>query len=102
LNIAEKGGRLISLHISNRYRKLKTQDTDCVNIADLYNSAKVWVSYTEYTVFQSTIAREMKTIWDCRYKSSIPKKRKMFEFGYVYNICTFESPDFLQILCRCR
>jgi hypothetical protein len=23
-------------------------------------------------------------------------------FGYVYSICNFESPDFMQILCRYR
>jgi hypothetical protein len=39
----------------------------------------------------------MNTIWDCRYESGIPKKRKVYEFGYVYSIGTFGSPDLLDI-----
>ncbi len=71
---------------------------NCVFIAGLHNSAEVWVSYTEYTVSQKTIDGEMNTICDYRYVSSIPKKRNVFDFGYVYNICTFERSNFVQIL----
>jgi hypothetical protein len=42
----------------------------------------------------------MDTIWECRYESGIPKKKKVFEFGLVYIIITFESSNFLQILCE--
>jgi len=31
--------------------------------------------------------RENVNPWDYRYARSIPTKRKVFEFGYVYNIC---------------
>ncbi len=44
LDIAEKGGRLMSLRISKRNRILKIHKTDCVSIADIYNPAKLWIS----------------------------------------------------------
>ena len=31
--------------------------------------------------------RENVNPWDYRYARSIPTKLKVFEFGYVYNIC---------------
>ena len=31
--------------------------------------------------------RENVNPWDYRYARSIPTKRKVFEFGYYYNIC---------------
>ncbi len=64
-------------------------------IADLHNSAKVWVAHTEYTVSQKTIDGEMNTICDYRYVSSIPKKRNVFDFGYVYSICKYEDSRYL-------
>ena len=36
--------------------------------------------------------------WDYRYAHSIPKKRRVFEFGYVYSISGFESSAFLQVV----
>ena len=67
-------------------------------IADIHNLAKVWVAHSEYTISNKPIDGEINPIWDCRYQSGIPKKRKVSEFGYVYSICTFRSAYFLQIL----
>ncbi len=55
-------------------------------IAPTESFTKLWIAHTEYTVSQKTIDGEMNTICDYRYISSIPIKRKVFEFGYVYNI----------------
>jgi hypothetical protein len=41
LAIAEKGGRLMSLHISKRNRILKTHKTDCVSIAGIEQSEQL-------------------------------------------------------------
>jgi len=60
-------------------------------IAATRTPGDVWVAHTEYTISKKTIAGETNTIWDCRYASSIPKKRKLFEFGYVGGIAGFES-----------
>jgi hypothetical protein len=45
-------------------------------IAGIDNLAKVWVAHSEYTISKNPIAGEQNTIWDCRYESGIPKKRK--------------------------
>jgi hypothetical protein len=50
-------------------------------IAEIHNWAKVWIAYTEYTISKKTIAGKIIALLDCRYISSIPKKRKVFEFG---------------------
>jgi hypothetical protein len=71
---------IMSLRISKRNRILKTHETDCVSIADIYTSAKVWISYSEYTISKYTIHGEMGTIGEYRYKSGIPKNRKVFDW----------------------
>ena len=37
--------------------------------------------------WEKELMRENVNPWDYRYARSIPTKRKVFEFGYVYNIC---------------
>ena len=71
---------------------ISTSICKCVFIAAIESFAKLWITHTEYTVSQKTIDEEMNTICDYRYVSSIPKKRKVFDFGYVYSIGTFEKP----------
>jgi hypothetical protein len=61
--------------------KIFVRYSDCGSIAVIHNSAKVWVAHTEYTISKNPVAGEQNTIWDCRYESDIPKKRKVFEFG---------------------
>ena len=42
----------------------------------------------------------MGTIWEYRYESGIPKNQKVLDLVYVYNTCTFESPDFYRYFKR--
>ena len=37
--------------------------------------------------WEKELMRENVNPWDYRYARSIPTKRKVFEFRYVYNIC---------------
>jgi len=67
-------------------------------IAEIQNSAKVWVAYTEYALSQKTIDGEINTICDFRYGSSIPKKRKVLDLVDVYSIGALEITIYLQIL----
>jgi hypothetical protein len=62
-------------------------------IAGIDNLAKVWVAHSEYTISKNPIAGEQNTIWDCRYESGIPKKRKKYEdtryLVFIVDICNF-------------
>jgi len=73
LDIVLKVGWLISLRISNRNRILKTYKTDCVSIADIHNSAKVWVPYTKYIISESNVGG---VILHLRYENDIPMINK--------------------------
>ena len=64
-------------------------------IAEVHNSAKVWIAHSEYTISKQPIDGEFNTIVEYRYQSGIPKKRKLPEFGYVYS--TSKSEFLLQI-----
>jgi len=58
----------MSLYISKRNRILKTRDMDCVSIAEVQNSAKVWISHSEYTISESHLDGG---ILQLRYKTKI-------------------------------
>ena len=71
-------------------------------IAEVHNSAKVWISYSEYTIAKQPIDGKINTIGECRYDSDIPKNQNVFDLGYVYSIGSLEKPNLLRILCRTR
>ena len=50
-------------------------------IAVIHNSAKVWVSYGEYTISKKTIAGEIIALLNWRYQSCIPKQGKVLALG---------------------
>ena len=58
----------IWLYICKCNQTVKIENMNCVLIAEVHNSAKVWITYTEYTISESNAGGE---ILHLRYKNNI-------------------------------